>query len=84
MTTRHSLYEVRDAVRTEISEALDESLVGVRVEVMEVNAEEETCSVKGTFKVTPILSTIVKRRGKFEAKLDESLKIISLKITEET
>lgn len=78
------MYEIRNALRTEISDALNEPYLSLDVVILEINVDGGTYSVQGTFKVTPLFSTIVRRRGKFEAKLDENLKIISLKITEET
>lgn len=83
MKERHSMYEIRYALRTEISEALNESYLTLAVEILEINVKEGTYSVKGTFKVTPFMSSIVRGKGKFEAQLDEDLKIISLKITQE-
>ena len=83
MKDRRSMYEIRSALEGEIAEALDESYLSLRVEILGVNAREGIYSVKGTFKVIPLLSNIVKRKGKFEAELDEHLKIISLNITEE-
>lgn len=83
MKARHSTYEIRDALRTEISGALNEPYLIFDIEIPEINVKEGTYSIKGTFKATPLFSNIAKRRGKFEAELDEELKIISLKITEE-
>lgn len=82
MKTRHSTYEIRDALRMEIAGALNEPNIILDVEISEVNVEG-TYSIKGAFKVTPLFSSITKRKGRFDAKLDEDLKIISLKITEE-
>jgi hypothetical protein len=76
------MYEIRDALRREISEALHEPYTTLNIEISEMNTNG-TYSVKGTFKVTPFLSTTIKRKGNFEAKLDEDLKIKNLKITEE-
>lgn len=83
MATPDSLYTIKDALRRAISTALDEIYINVTVEMPELNVEGENYSVKGTLKVIPFLSNVVKRKGKFEAKLDKNLKIISLKITEE-
>ena len=84
MATPDSLYTIKDALRRAISTALDESYVNVLVEMPELNIEGEIYSVKGTLRVVPWFSYIVKRKGKFEAKLDKNSKIVSLKITEET
>jgi hypothetical protein len=80
MKAKHSTYDLRNTLEKEISVLLNEFPI---VEISEINIDE-TYSIKGIFKVTPFLSTTIKRRGKFEAKLDEDLKIINLKITEET
>jgi len=84
MAAPFDVYRIRNALERAISEALNVSIISVQVEMPELNTEGEVYSVKGTLKVVPWLSDIVKRRGKFEAKLDKDLKIISLKITEET
>jgi hypothetical protein len=78
-----SMYEIRAALKTEIAGALNESLLTLDVEVHEKDVKEGTYFVKGVFKVTPLFSITPRRRGKFEAKLDDNLKIISLNITEE-
>jgi len=78
------MYEIREALQKEIAGALNEPYPILDVEIPEIDVKEGTYSIKGAFKVTPLLSSIAKRKGKFEAKLDEDLKIISLKITEET
>jgi len=82
MKTRHSMYEIRNVLQGEISGAINETSLSLEIEIPEVNVEGETYLVKGTFKVIPFFSLTLKRKGKFEAKLDEDLKIISLKITE--
>ena len=84
MATPDSLYNIRSALERAISTALNESYVSVTIEMPELGTEGEIYSVKGTLKVITWFSNIVKRKGKFEAKLDKNLKIISLKITEET
>jgi len=78
-----SMYEIRQVLEREISEALNEPYLALGVEISEINVTEGTYSIKGTFKVTPLFSSIARRRGNFETKLGEDLKIISLKITEE-
>jgi len=82
MQTRHELYEIKSALRKEISEALNETYMSAEIEIFEINVND-TYSIKGSFKVTPFLSQTVKRKGKFETKLDENLKIVTLKITED-
>lgn len=82
MKAKHSTYEIRDALRTEIAGALNEYYPILYVETPEIDIKEGIYSIKGTFKVTNIFSDTARRRGKFEAELDEDLKIISLKITE--
>ena len=67
MQTKHELYQIKNALKKEISE-------------INVN---DAYSVKGSFKVVPFLSATAKRKGKFETKLDENLKIVTLKITED-
>ena len=84
MRTIHSLNEIRYALETEIAGALSESFFSTRVEISETSSEEEVYSVKGTFKVIPFLSSVVKRKGKFDAKLDQNLRILSIKLTEDT
>jgi len=84
MATPDSLCTIKDALRRAISTALDESYLNVIVEMPELGMEAENYSIKGTFRVTYSLFATVKRKGKFEAKLDKDLKIINLKITEET
>lgn len=84
MKDKHSMYEIREALQKEISGALNEPSIILDVEIPEVNMEGEIYSVKGAFRVTPFFSAVTRRKGKFEAKLDEDLKIISLKITEDT
>lgn len=83
MKSIRSMYEIRAALEREIAEALNESLLTLSVEIYEKDVKEGTHFVKGVFKVTPLFSITPKRRGKFEAKLDDNLKIISLNITEE-
>jgi hypothetical protein len=75
--------EIRDALRKEISEALNEPYSIFDIKILEIDAKEGTYIIKGIFKATPLFSSVTKRGGKFEAELDEDLKIISLKITEE-
>jgi len=84
MKARHPVYDIRNILEKEISGALNELPMALSVEISEINTDE-TYSIKGIFKVTPFLwTTSIKRKGKFEAKLDEDLKIINLKIIEET
>jgi hypothetical protein len=82
MQTKHELYEIKNTLKKEISEALNEAYMSAEIEISEINAND-TYSVKGSFKVVPFLSQTVKRKGKFETKLDENLKIVTLKITED-
>jgi hypothetical protein len=82
MQTRHELYEIKSVLKKEISEALNEGYMGAEIEISEITVNE-AYSVKGSFKVTPFLSQTVKRKGKFETTLDENLKIVTLKITED-
>lgn len=83
MAAPFDVYKIRNALERAISEALNESSLNIRIEMPELNAEGETYSVKGNLAVIPWLTSIVKRKGKFEAKLDKNLNIINLKITEE-
>ena len=82
MQTRHEMYEIKSALRKEISEALNETYMSAEIEISEINVNG-TYSIKGSFKVTPFLAQTVKRKGKFETTLDENLKIVTLKITED-
>jgi len=81
MQTKRSMYEIKNGLQQEISAALNESYV--ELEITEMNTDDNIYEVKGKFKVKPFLSETVKRKGKFEAKLDENLKIVNLKITED-
>lgn len=83
MKTQRSIYEIRNTLQTNISAALNASYTSLNIEISELNTDG-TYSIKGTFKITPFLQSTIKRKGTFDAKLDEDLKIISLKITEET
>ena len=82
MQTKHAMYEIKNALKNEISEALNEMYMSIVIEVSEMNVND-TYSIKGSFKVVPFLSQTIKRSGKFETKLNENLKIVSLKITED-
>ena len=82
MQTKHELYQIKNALKKEISEALNEAEISADVEISEINAND-AYSVKGSFKVIPFLSQTAKRKGKFETKLDENLNIVTLKITED-
>ena len=82
MQTKRELYEIKNALKKEISEALNETYTSTDIEISEINVND-AYSVKGSFKVVPFLSPTVKRTGKFETKLDENLKIVTLKITED-
>ena len=46
MRTRRSMYEIRDALRTEISGALNEPYIILDVEIPEVNVEEMAKRIK--------------------------------------
>ena len=76
------MYEIKNALKSEITEALNETYMSIEIEISEVNIND-AYSVKGSFKVVPFLSQTIKRKGKFETKLDENLKIVTLKITED-
>jgi len=78
-----SASEIRYALVREIAEALNESYYGTYVEIKEKTLEEKTYSVKGTFKIVPFLSYTVKRKGTFEAKLDDNLRVVNLQIKED-
>ena len=82
MQAKQGVSEIKNALKKELSEALNEPYSTIETEFSEVNINE-TYQVKGTFKVTPFLSPTTKRTGKIEAKLDDNLKIVSLKITED-
>ena len=82
MQTKHAMYEIKNALKTEISEALNETYMSIEIEISEMNAND-AYSVKGSFKVVSFLAPVSKRKGKIEAKLDDNLKIVTLKITED-
>lgn len=82
--TEYLVAKISNVLAREISAALGEPYVITRVEIFDVNREGETYSVVGTFKVTPLLSYYPRRKGKFNSKLDSNLKVVSLKIQEET
>lgn len=82
MQTKHEIFQIKNALKKEISEALNEGYMSAEIEISEMDVNG-TYSVKGSFKVVPFLSQAVKRKGKFETKLDENLKIVTLKITED-
>ena len=82
MQTKHAMYEIKNALKTEIREALNETYMSIEIEISEMNVND-VYSVKGSFKVLPFLSQTITRKGKFETKLDENLKIVTLKITED-
>jgi hypothetical protein len=82
MQTKHDLFEIKNALKKEISEALNEAYMSAEIEIFEINTND-TYAVKGSFKVVPFLSATTKRKGKFETTLDENLKIVNLKITED-
>ena len=80
MQTKRSTYEIRNVLQQEISVALNEPYAEIEISEM---TTKDNYDVKGKFKVTPFLSQTVKRKGKFEIALDENLKIVTLKITED-
>ena len=82
MQTKQGIYDIKNALKKEISEALNETYSSIEIEFSEVNIND-TYSVKGSFKVVPFLASVSKRKGKIEAKLDDNLKIVTLKITED-
>jgi hypothetical protein len=82
MPAKQGVYEVKSVLRKELSEALNETPPSIEIELSEVNINE-TYSVKGSFKVVPFLSATSKKTGKIEAELDDKLKIVSLKISED-
>ena len=82
MQAKQGVYEIKNALKKEISEALNEAYSTIEIEFSEVNIND-AYSVKGSFKVVPFLSPTIKRKGKIEAKLDDNLKIVTLKITED-
>jgi len=75
---------IRDILEREIAAALGESSIITNVNLSEVETEQEAYSVIGTFRVTPLFSYSPTRKGKFNSKLDKNLKLLSLKIQEET
>ena len=82
MQTKREMYEIKNALKKEISEALNEAYMSADIEISEINVNN-TYSIKGSYKIVPFLSATVKRKGKFETTLDENLKIVTLKITED-
>lgn len=82
MQNRYSISNIKTALATEIAAALNSTFFTIEIEISELNVDN-TYSVKGSFKDVAFLSNIARRKGKFEAKLDENLKIVNLKITED-
>lgn len=82
MQTKHELFEIKNALKKELSEALNEAFMSAEIEISEMKVND-TYSIKGSFKVVPFLAPVVKRKGRFETTLDENLKIVNLKITED-
>ena len=82
MQKRHNLIEIKNTLRQQISEALNEAYMSAEIEIFDMNLNG-TYFVKGSFKVVPFLSTTIKRKGTFETELDENLQIVSLKLTED-
>ena len=82
MQAKHGILEIKNALKREIAEALNETWLTIEIEISEMNIND-AYSVKGTFKIVTFLSATVKRKGKFESNLDENLKIVCLKITED-
>ncbi len=82
MQTKHELSEIRYALQKAISEALNEASSIAEIEIHEITVNGNY-SIKGAFKFVTFLSQTLKRKGKFETKLDENLKIVNLKITED-
>lgn len=68
----------------EIADALDESFMVNHVEISEIETQGETYIITGNFRITPLFWTIPKKKGTFSSKLDKNLKLLSLKIQEET
>jgi len=82
MSIRHSTSDIRYALLREIAAALNETYMSTSVEISELTVGNETYSVKGTFSITPFLSSIVKKKGTVEAKFDKNLKLVSIKMPE--
>ena len=80
MKTRHSMSEIRSVLETEIAGALNVAYFITHVEIPEIDSSNQGYFAKGSFRVTPLFET---RTGSFEAKLDENLNLLSLKIKEE-
>ncbi len=76
------MFNIKNALTSELAEALNTSSIGLQIEISEVNVDN-TYSIKGSFKIVGFLSDVVKRTGKFETTLDQNLKVISLKIIDE-
>jgi len=81
MTTLHPSASIRHALEGEIAGMLGESVLSIFVDITERDFDGKVYSVKGAFKVSPFF---LKMEGKFDAKLDENLKVITLRITETT
>jgi hypothetical protein len=82
MQKRHNLVEIKNTLRQQISEALNEVYMSAEIEISDMSLNG-TYSVKGSFKVVPFLSTTVKRKGTFVTELDDNLQVVSLKLTED-
>ena len=77
------LTQVKTALENAIAVSLDEVSWITKVQILEFSTQEGTRSVSGTFTVTPWLSYIPRRKGRFDSRMDKDLNIISLKIQEE-
>lgn len=82
MSVRYSTSDIRFALEREIGGALNETYMSTSVEISELTLDSETYSVKGTFSITPFLSSTVKKKGTVEAKFDKNLKLVSIKMPE--
>lgn len=82
MQNRQSMFNIKNALMSELAAALNTPTISLQIEISEVNADN-SYSVKGNFKIIGFLSDVIKRTGKFETTLDQNLKVISLKIIDE-
>ena len=82
--TEYVIPKIKNVLEREIAAALGQSYMITQVEILDMNMEGESYSVNGSYKVLPLLAYSPIRKGKFNTKLDMNLKVVSLKIQEET
>jgi hypothetical protein len=82
MQNKRDLPELKSMLQRTISEALNQAAFTAEIEIHEM-VTAENYEVRGNFKFASSPGQIGNRKGKFEATLDENLKIVALKIMED-